>query len=537
MLVVKNIGSYGTISKPRAVSTILDANEPWPARACQGSFHSSCNDTMLAVPRPVKSMLYDLFICHASEDKATFVRPLAKALQTENVSVWYDEFTLKLGDSIRRSIDKGLKQSRFGAVVLSPAFFQKAWPQYELDGLAEREMRGADKVILPIWHGVEHDDVMEYSPPLAGRKAVKTSDGITSVVNELLDVIHPQGSPLIIARDILLEWGVTPPVITDQYWLNVVEASNRLPGYGVHIPDESIWYLWSYPLPSKGDAPESWGEKLAFSAMQLEWVKVAERDSIDLLSHPEKVLDFIYSQPGLFETCSSYPDLTSEYAPQLTIPGYGGDLEEFFEAEYQKSCEKCARQTDERFGSGLTTTSKPPLCDEEWALRHPALGNYQSSHIACEYFTGGMFGPVVSPYKHPDHLFWLLSTDSKWLPENVRSMLIDGMRNWGQWHWPEINEDGQWESCGKLFDAMHDAAEKEFAFKWTNTCKNDLRQRIAQTISTLKLTDKVESIYKAFVEFELPNTSYATFRKHVAVKKHGTKAPSYLKQKSQSCSP
>ena len=56
--------------------------------------------------------MYDVFICHASEDKETFVRPLAEALHLENIAVWYDEFTLKLGDSIRRSLDKGLKQSR-----------------------------------------------------------------------------------------------------------------------------------------------------------------------------------------------------------------------------------------------------------------------------------------------------------------------------------------------------------------------------------------------------------------------------------------
>lgn len=68
-------------------------------------------------------MLYDVFICHASEDKEDFVRPLAEALRQENVEVWYDEFTLRLGDSIRRSIDKGLKQSRFGLVVLSKGCF------------------------------------------------------------------------------------------------------------------------------------------------------------------------------------------------------------------------------------------------------------------------------------------------------------------------------------------------------------------------------------------------------------------------------
>ncbi len=106
-------------------------------------------------------MLYDVFICHASEDKDEFVRPLANALRSANVAVWYDEFTLKLGDSIRRSLDRGLSQSRFGVVVLSHAFFNKNWPQYELDGLAERETKGRDTVILPVWHGVSHDNVMQ----------------------------------------------------------------------------------------------------------------------------------------------------------------------------------------------------------------------------------------------------------------------------------------------------------------------------------------------------------------------------------------
>ena len=152
-------------------------------------------------------MMYDAFICHASEDKDTFVRPLAEALLCENVAVWYDEFTLKLGDSIRRSLDKGLKQSRFGIVVLSNAFFEKKWPQYELDGLAEREMKGADKVILPIWHGVDHDDIMQYSPSLAGRKAASSIEGLKKIVDEILDVVHPQGSPLIVARDMCFLWG------------------------------------------------------------------------------------------------------------------------------------------------------------------------------------------------------------------------------------------------------------------------------------------------------------------------------------------
>jgi len=94
---------------------------------------------------------YDLFISHASEDKDALVRPLAKALSEFGLRVWYDEFTLSIGDSLSKAIDKGLADSQFGLVVLSPSFLKKGWPDYELRGLLAREI-GSRKVILPIWH-------------------------------------------------------------------------------------------------------------------------------------------------------------------------------------------------------------------------------------------------------------------------------------------------------------------------------------------------------------------------------------------------
>ena len=73
----------------------------------------------------VEAASWDLFICHATEDKEPFVKELAEALRAEGLRVWYDEFTLGLGDSIRRSIDHGLASSSYGVVVLSPHFFAK----------------------------------------------------------------------------------------------------------------------------------------------------------------------------------------------------------------------------------------------------------------------------------------------------------------------------------------------------------------------------------------------------------------------------
>jgi len=79
-------------------------------------------------PQPTEQTSFDVFVSHASEDKDEFVRDFVKCLQENGLNVWYDEFTLRVGDSLRRSIDNGLRNSRYGIVVLSEAFFSKEWP-------------------------------------------------------------------------------------------------------------------------------------------------------------------------------------------------------------------------------------------------------------------------------------------------------------------------------------------------------------------------------------------------------------------------
>jgi len=115
---------------------------------------------------------------------------LVDQLRTIGVQVWYDDFELTVGDSLSRSIDHGLAQSSFGIVVISPAFLKKNWPEYELRGLISKEI-GGKKVILPIWHNVTRQDVLEYSPPLADKLALSTDSGKSPLVRELLKVIRP----------------------------------------------------------------------------------------------------------------------------------------------------------------------------------------------------------------------------------------------------------------------------------------------------------------------------------------------------------
>ncbi len=101
-------------------------------------------------------------------------RPLAELLIERGVNVWYDDFTLTVGDGLRRSIDRGLAGSRFGVIILSPDFFRKEWPQAELDGLVAKQRASGAKVILPIWHRVTKDDVLGAGPTLADLKALNT---------------------------------------------------------------------------------------------------------------------------------------------------------------------------------------------------------------------------------------------------------------------------------------------------------------------------------------------------------------------------
>ena len=99
--------------------------------------------------------------------------------------MWYDEYEMKIGDSLRRKIDKGLANSRFGIVVLSKNFMGKGWTNYELDGIITKSVSG-EQIILPIWHNITKQEVIDYSPSLADKLARNTA---TYTIDEIADEI------------------------------------------------------------------------------------------------------------------------------------------------------------------------------------------------------------------------------------------------------------------------------------------------------------------------------------------------------------
>ena len=147
------------------------------------------NNSPRILESETETIQYDIFLSHASEDKTDFVKPLALKLQELGFKVWYDEFTLKVGDSLRKKIDEGLKNSRYGTIIISESFIKKDWTGYELDSMVAREMNG-HKMILPIWHKVSKDDVINFSPNLADKVALNSSlYSIEEIANKLAEVL------------------------------------------------------------------------------------------------------------------------------------------------------------------------------------------------------------------------------------------------------------------------------------------------------------------------------------------------------------
>ncbi len=130
--------------------------------------------------------MWDVFICHASEDKADVAIPLVTALNEIGVKTWIDENELHIGDVLREKIEDGLSLSTYGVVILSHKFFAKEkWPKRELDILFSLETSEMNK-ILPIWHNVTVQEVLKYSPILAGRFGCNWNIGPKKIAQQIL---------------------------------------------------------------------------------------------------------------------------------------------------------------------------------------------------------------------------------------------------------------------------------------------------------------------------------------------------------------
>lgn len=129
----------------------------------------------------------DVFLCHASEDKAAVIRPLVLALDSAGITFWYDEAEVQWGDSITDRVNKGLRLSRYVLVVLSEAFVEKAWPQRELNAALNIEASTGEIRVLPLVVGdpEQRKTILETFPILNDKLFIRWESDPAPVVDAL----------------------------------------------------------------------------------------------------------------------------------------------------------------------------------------------------------------------------------------------------------------------------------------------------------------------------------------------------------------
>lgn len=128
----------------------------------------------------------DFFISHDSRDKGQVARPLYKELTKRGFYVWLDETELLIGDSIQKNITKGIKECRFGIIILSKNLFENhGWADFEFQSIMNKHVDNGQNILLPIWHKVSKKEVAEYSPYLSDKMAKRTDEGFDVIADEL----------------------------------------------------------------------------------------------------------------------------------------------------------------------------------------------------------------------------------------------------------------------------------------------------------------------------------------------------------------
>lgn len=115
----------------------------------------------------------DLFLCHAWDDREGSASALYDCLQSSGATVWFSEKDVPLGKLLIREIDKGLKNSRVGIVLVTPALLKSI----EQEGIAEQELSVllASGRVIPVAHGTTFEALRKVSPMLASHAGLDTA--------------------------------------------------------------------------------------------------------------------------------------------------------------------------------------------------------------------------------------------------------------------------------------------------------------------------------------------------------------------------
>lgn len=131
----------------------------------------------------------DLFLCHAWDDRRGAAKELHDLLESLGVTVWFSEKDVGLGKSLIREIDKGLRMSRIGIVLVTPELFKSL----DAEGIADKELSAllATDRVIPVAHGTTFEALREVSPLLAARSGLSSEgSSLEDVAAKIADTVR-----------------------------------------------------------------------------------------------------------------------------------------------------------------------------------------------------------------------------------------------------------------------------------------------------------------------------------------------------------
>ena len=353
-----------------------------------------------------------LFISHASEDKVNFVKPFVEELRLKGLTVWYDEYEIITGMSIRESIDNGLIRCDIGVVVFSKNYFNKSWTKIELNALVHKMIQ-KDSLLIPIWYEVDYNAILNFSPSLVDIKAIATNSA-TTAANEIYKLLYPQGSTLEKAKNILLSYGFNPPEFYSDWWLKAI---------GFTYKGNNNYHTF----PINGENLDSFEKMLAFSGLRLEWTDIISHANLNQFSEPEFVVEILNSCKGLQSIILDNLDCLATYFPQLLLSkNTYSDMLLKKDKEYSDiiSRSEYTRKTN------CTTTTLKPKCNIIYSFLHEDYGEFTPRYILKHFVEGEFCGIKPSYLNYWCVLIKLLdSSAEKIYPKKIVEILLEGFRN------------------------------------------------------------------------------------------------------------
>lgn len=145
----------------------LDSNPPEFVRKLKGVFD-----------------MYDIFICHASENKKEVALPLYHALTERKINTFIDCFGIDWGDSLVAKINTALQKSKFVIAIISEESINKSWPMKELNAVLSSEIDSENTKLLPLMVG-DGDELLKKIPLLADKLFISFEDNIEQIADKV----------------------------------------------------------------------------------------------------------------------------------------------------------------------------------------------------------------------------------------------------------------------------------------------------------------------------------------------------------------